>query len=484
MVNIFSKYKYSELTVEAKATIWFVICNCIQKGMTVITIPVFTRIMSTEQYGVYSVYHSWMGLLTVIITLNLSAGAFNNAMLKYKDNKDAYSSSMQALVCTIGIVLFFLYLPAYRFWNSIFDLSTPFIVCMFIEIILGSAFSFWAAQQRFEFRYCAIVLTTIVYAVSTIVFPAIAVMYFANEGNSALYRAISGVLAMGLSYGWIWVSLFIKGKTLISKDYWTFALKFNIPLIPHYLAMTVLGQMDRIMIKKMVGDSEAGIYTVAYTIAICLQVFTTALNQGFAPWLYRKLESKRVDDIPQRVNSLFLIIGTLTIILSLMAPEVISLLTTQEYFDAKYIIPPIAGSTFFVFMFQLFANYEFFFYKNGFIAIASSIAAVINLVLNYIFIPIGGYYAAGYTTLASYVVLGGMHIIFVIKILKDKEIIPTSCIDIKSLMGLSSLIVFVCSAIPLTYDDLIIRYTLILLIGLVLFICRKKIIEIIKRGTV
>ena len=81
MVNIFSKYKYSELTVEAKATIWFVICNCIQKGMTVITIPVFTRIMSTEQYGVYSVYHSWMGLLTVIITLNLSAGAFNNAML-------------------------------------------------------------------------------------------------------------------------------------------------------------------------------------------------------------------------------------------------------------------------------------------------------------------------------------------------------------------------------------------------------------------
>ena len=51
----------------------------------------------------------------------------------------------------------------------------------------------------------------------------------------------------------------VKGKAFYIRDYWRFALAFNIPLIPHYLSSQILNQADRIMIGNMIGKGEAAI---------------------------------------------------------------------------------------------------------------------------------------------------------------------------------------------------------------------------------
>ena len=55
-----------------KAGLWFTICNLLQKGISFITVPIFTRIMSTEDYGLYSIYISWYSIMTIFATLHLS----------------------------------------------------------------------------------------------------------------------------------------------------------------------------------------------------------------------------------------------------------------------------------------------------------------------------------------------------------------------------------------------------------------------------
>ena len=60
--------KYKNLPVVARATGWFVICSLIQKGISFLTTPIFTRLMSTEQYGLFSVYTSWLQILTIFST--------------------------------------------------------------------------------------------------------------------------------------------------------------------------------------------------------------------------------------------------------------------------------------------------------------------------------------------------------------------------------------------------------------------------------
>ena len=51
--------KYRSMSIVTRATIWFLICSIIQKGFAFITTPIFTRIMSTEQYGQYSIYYHY-----------------------------------------------------------------------------------------------------------------------------------------------------------------------------------------------------------------------------------------------------------------------------------------------------------------------------------------------------------------------------------------------------------------------------------------
>ena len=144
------KTKYFSLSVETRAAFWFTVCNLLQKGITMITMPIFTRILTTQQYGVFTVYQSWYNLVSIIVTLNLSGSLINNGLMKYESRKDKFISSMQGLSSTVTILFFIIYLVFRDFWNGVFNLSTVFMLAMFIQLLFEPAYLFWAQKQRFE----------------------------------------------------------------------------------------------------------------------------------------------------------------------------------------------------------------------------------------------------------------------------------------------------------------------------------------------
>lgn len=86
-MNITSKYR--SLSIQARAALWFTICSFLQKGISFITVPIFTRLMSTEEYGTYTVYLSQLQILTILTSLYLFNGVYDNAMAKYEKQRDA-----------------------------------------------------------------------------------------------------------------------------------------------------------------------------------------------------------------------------------------------------------------------------------------------------------------------------------------------------------------------------------------------------------
>lgn len=98
-----------------------------------------------------------------------------------------------------------------------------------------------------------------------------------------------------------------------------------------------------------------------------------------------------------------IIIALANVILIAFAPEVIAVFAPLEYHDAIWVIPPVAMSVYFMFAYGFFACFEFYYEKTTYISIATSVGAVVNVVLNYIFINIFGYYAARYTILLCYI---------------------------------------------------------------------------------
>lgn len=131
------KTKYFSLSVAVRAAVWFTFCNLLQKGITMISMPIFTRLLTTEQYGEFTVYQSWYSIINIIVTFNLSGNLILNGMSKYENRRNEFISSIQTLSSCITICFFIAYLIFHNFFNHIFGLSTLFMVTMFAQMLLN-----------------------------------------------------------------------------------------------------------------------------------------------------------------------------------------------------------------------------------------------------------------------------------------------------------------------------------------------------------
>ena len=468
--------KYQNLSNPIKASIWFAICNMLQRGISLISTPIFTRLLTTDEYGVFTVYQSWYNIIAVFATLNLYCGVFNNGLMKFSANKAKFVSSMQGLSTTATVVLFLVYACNMDFWNSLFGLSSLFVMLIFVELLFVPAYQFWGVQQRYEFKYKSLVIVTLAMTIASPVIGVIAVL-------STTYKAEARVLSYVLIQVFIGLVLYvynmIRGKTFFSKEYWKFALGFNIPLIPHYLSQIILQQSDRIMINSMVGTGASAIYGVAYTIGMLMQMITNAIVSSYTPYSYQKLEAKDYYSIRKTANSLLLFVGVCCLMVVVVGPEVVALIAPSEYADAMWIIPPVSISVYFMFMYNLFSGVEFFFELTKFSMIASCSAAGVNVVLNYIFIKLYGYIAAGYTTLVCYLLYALAHGILCQWVARKK----TDCKEIydnKAIIVFSLVIIGLMIGITFLYRYTIVRWLLVAAAVILAFVKRRDLVAFAK----
>ena len=474
MQKIWANYK--GMSVQAKAAIWFAMCSVLQKGISFITIPIFTRLLTAEQYGTYSLYLSWLQILTIITSLNLYYGVFNNGMTKFEEHRDGYIASMQGLTMTLTAVVFLVYLLACEFWSELLGLAPAFVVMMFVEMLVAPALRFWSGRQRFEFRYKRLVTITLAKSAAN---PILGIITVLLAQDRAAARVASVVVVEVIFCGTMMLRQFIKGKLFYHSVYWKYALKLAVPLLPHYLSGTVLGQGDRIMIDRMIGKAEVAFYGVAYSIGMLAQIFTTAITNSFTPWMYQKLKSNSFDGIQKTVDMLLAVVGTISAGLMLLAPEMVLIFGSEEYTSAVYVVPPVAASVFFIFLYQILAIPQFYYEKTKFLALSSLLAAVINVVLNYIFIKQFGYVAAGYTTLICYILYSLGHYLVSRKVLKE-FLGGRELYDKRMILAVSVAIVLFAIGCNYVFDLWYIRYGLLASACVIAYAKRIEIIGLLQ----
>lgn len=465
--------KYKQLPIQIKASLWFLVCSFLQKGISVITTPIFTRIMSTSDYGNYSVFNSWLNIFAVFITLNLSLGVYNQGLIKYEDDRNAYSSSMQGLTICLVCVWTIICLACNKLFNEFFQLTSFEMILMILIIWTSAIFEFWAAEQRAEYKYRKLIIITLIVSVAN---PILSIFFMHYLKDKVIARILGTVVVALIAYVWMLLQQMHKGRKFYSKVYWLNALKFNIPLIPHYLSQIILSNSDRIMIERMIGSDVAGIYSLAYSVSLIMTLFNSALMQTISPWLYKKIKDGKIEKISKIAYPSLILIAIVNVALIACAPEAVAIFAPSSYYEAIWIIPPVAMSVFFMFAYDLFAKFEFYFEKTKLITIATMIGAIFNIVLNYIFIPKYGYYAAGYTTLICYIIYTLFHYIFMVKICKNKYK-GKSPYNIRVLIKIT--IVFIVSGFVFMflYNYMIIRYSIILVLVITLIIKRKKVMN-------
>lgn len=416
MINKIKKL-YNSLSVQTKAAFWFMFCSMFPQVITVLSTTVFTRILSTADYGITSNYFAWYSIVSIFLTLSLNAGVYNNAMMRFSDRRDEYDASMMGLSLVLGGIGFLTLILLAPYLERITSLSLSLLLCLGLQCLFYNPYGCMISRARYEYNYRKVVGITIFTSVASPLLSLLFIFVFPEKAEGKVWGHNLCCMLIGAI---LYLRTFHRRLPLFNKKFWRYALLFNIPLIPHYLSMILLNQSDKIMITQMVGESANGLYSIAYSAASLLLIFNSGITQAFTPWVYETCKKGKVSEIRKYSRQLYMIFAGIIVLFVLFAPEAILILAGEKYREAVYAIPPIAAGMYFVFMYGMLSTLEFYHEHTMPVMVCSMVAAGANIALNYIFIPRYGYIASAYTTLICYAISGVMHIWVVRKIYRKE----------------------------------------------------------------
>jgi O-antigen/teichoic acid export membrane protein len=421
MLKIFKKMKSSSFLNHSKN---YLIAEFFNKGLMFLTIPIFTRLLTPDEYGILAVYGSIVTIFTIILGLNFHGSVARYYYEKSNDFNGFLKTNILFLVVFNGVLIPIFYISR-NFFGEFFQIGGNLFVIAVIVSILSSFFNIFLASLQASQNSHNYAKTSVFVNSSTIII-AVIWTYFLVEN-----RYYGNVYSQFLVLFSFIIFLLFRFKNIFlnnsNKEYLKYALFFGVPLIPHALSGIVLAQFDRIMINQLIGSFETGIYSFAYNVGLIMNVIVIAMNNSWVPIFYEHLKNNNYYKIQNLAENYSKLIFTIAFALILFGNEIVTLMADNDYFEALSIVPIIIVSYVFVFLYMLYGNYSFYHKKTGLISFNTFLAGFVNIGLNYLFIPKYGYMAAAWTTLVSYVLL------FVLHYCNSKYILKENVIGLKNI---------------------------------------------------
>lgn len=472
--------KLKEIGVSEKASLAYIMANIFSKGIYFITIPVFTRLLSTNDMGVFSTFTSWQTILYAIISLGFVSGSFNVAMVTFEGKRDRYMSvclSASSLSAVVFLAVVFVFRDK---WEMVTTLPYATLWIMVLYMFLQPAMDFWYARQRYDNKYKSVfwvsVLSTLLSSVAS-VFAVVIALRIDSIQNLGVVRIVSQYVILFLFAIVIYILIFVKGKTIYDRELLAFGLKLSLPLVVHTLAKNVLDISDRIMISNICGQSDAGIYGTIFTISLMALIVWNAINSALVPEMFESLKKSDFEKTEKKIYRLIILFGEISVVATLFSPEVIRFLTTSDYYEAIYLMPPLFASVFLSSIYNIYGNFLLYKKSSIQIMIATIVSAAFNVVTNYYFIQMFGYMAAAYTTLVSTLLLAVCQGIMQ-KIKYNKKVI-----DHKRIAIIGLIFTLGCLLSSIVFDYLILRFVLIAIVVIKACFDIKRILVVKSKNT-
>lgn len=459
-----------------KSGLWYTVANVAIRAVAIITSPIYTKMLTTGDYALANNYNSWIDIFNIFTCLCV-VYSIGRAKLDFGEKFDEYLSALQGLSSSFGFVVLVIAFIFREKLSAFIGYEVPLVIVLFSYLCFSPSVEYMMQRCRYLYRYKENILISAIVCVAQVAL-SISLMLLFNDRR--YFGKIMGVILPTFILGvFFYIQFLRRGKVFYKKEYWLYALKIGLPMIPHALALVVLAQMDRLMIKDLIGNSESGLYTFGYSFATLLMIFTNAIGQAWLPWFNDQLDIGNREGIRKIQKKLVLLGCFLSFAFITCAPEALMILSpgAPDYWQAKYVVPPVVLGTLAQYFYTNYVNVEIFYKKTPIIAIGSCIAAALNYALNAYAIVKYGYIAAAYTTLISYIFLMLLHFVMVRYVLKEKvysDIYMFVAMTVSTILGLSML---------LLYGDglrsALVRYAVaVVVLGIFAFMYRSDIITL------
>jgi len=461
-------YKHSDQDTEV---LYNLSSQVIANGINFITILLFTRLLTTEGYGILTVYTALTQIITIIVGLQ-TQGTIGTARVHIPQKEyKMYISNISILSLISSSLLFALYPVYVKTFSSVLNIE-PLIFILAILQSIGLYFTN-LTHMIYIYNKCAkkAFFLNLILALLTTLFSVIFVKLI-NNINERYWGRLLGLSLPYVSVGIVLIKLLLKDfdKKFLYK-HWIYCLKISLPLVFHGISQVAMSQISKLIMQSTV--KNVGVYGFAITFSTILHSIWVALNNSWVPYYYDYLKGGKYDIIKFKTRKYLFLFTTLTIGFIFLSPEVVKLLSPEVYWNSVDVLPLLSLNVYFIFLYSFPVNFEFYSQKTKFIAMGSIISAIINILLNIILIKYFDVIGASVATLLSYIFLFLFHHINA-RIINTQKILNTESGQytykfttfIPWILGL----IIACLIYYLFIEQWYIRWIIGLILGIALFV--------------
>lgn len=459
------------LRVPAKASVWYIVSSAIARGVAAAGTPIFTRLLTPEEYGLFPLYNTWGGIIGVIVTLELTGSVIYRGLQKFSDKRDDFISASFGLFLSIFVFFCALYFALEGFVNRITGLNTFVTTLLVLQIFSNTVIAFYTGKARFEYKYKIVAMLNLL---SSLGIPLLSVLIIFLTRIRSEARIIGSCITAAIVGSIILIDILKKSRKLFDKEIWRFLLRFNLPLIPHYLAMSIILRIGEITVGRYYGTEALGIYSVAMSVGMALTIITNGLLSALSPWMLRKIESRDIDRIKDFLLLLTKGLSVICLFILAFAPEAIRILTPPAFHNALPAVYALEISVVPMFISNALMSGEIYYEKNAVSALPSIISAVLSALLSIFILPLIDFRFVSVFVLLSYVLLATLNTLTFRRLSGETPIHIKSALTVFSLTSGYAFILF------LFRDVIMSRVILVLPLLPALFIFSKQILKKIK----
>lgn len=392
-------------TINAKkATLYYLGASIFNKGVAFFTVPVFTRLLPIQDFGIVNTYTAWVWILSLFMSLALYMSV-RSAFVDYPNSVDQFSYVVINFMLIWGLLLG----GVVSIFSLFFCNKTTFYLTALcsIQALCESIFSTFSVLLMMKYKFRLRSLLLVVPQLFSVILSILIICLLSDQkyfGKIIGTVISSGILALFSIY-----YIYKNSIKCFSYEYLKYGLKISVPLVFHFLALTVLSQSDRVMISQIRNVSETAIYSLVYNFGMISIAVTTALEGVYVPVFTKKMKACEFYYINELSSLYVKVICVLMSLIILASPEAIRMLAPSEYYEGIKIVPHIVLSNYLIYIYTFYVNVEHYYKNTVRISINTIVAATLNLLLNFYFIKEFGYLGAAITSLIAYYILLLMH---------------------------------------------------------------------------
>lgn len=384
--------KRTIITLPAKASVFYTLTGAFERGINVLFTPIFTRILSPSEYGVYPLYTSWLGIFTVFLTLELSGNIIYRALSRYKDKSVELIMNSYIILFALSSIALLTITTFADFFEGLTGLSLRVILYLILQILINGIINLYISFCKYSYKYK---LPSFINLLNAILSPTLAfsLIYFFDVRRGA--RIIAPLIVGGIIALPIFIHIFKSTSARFSFDIIRYLLKLSAPLLPHFLSLSVMAQSGKIFIGNFFGDAYVAKYSLVFSVGFIFTLFTSGIQSSLLPWINRKLShgaGHTVDLLCERLFALFSVLSLLSVT---FMPEGLRVLAPLEYSDALVAVYPISISVLLSFLSTTLYTVIVYYERSYLVTLSSVSSAIITILLHLVITRRLSYLGAG-----------------------------------------------------------------------------------------